>query len=184
MIAGILIILAAGFYAGYRLKPEPEVSTVTRVIFKYDTIHHYIKVSGPAPDPDTVLMHDTIPEKVDTAAILQAHYSKYVYTRPFADSLIEVSLRDTVTQNKIITGQFSYKLLRPQEVINQTTTNQTVIYNKYLAAGISLNTYDMGFTGLDLIYNGPEWYAGAGYMPGVKGINIKAGRTILKFKSR
>lgn len=175
----ILVIVGFVFYAGYRVHPDPVTETTSQTIFKYDTIWRYIEVPYSVP-PDTIIERDTVPAIIDTAAILKQHYSKFAYTRHFNDSLLEVNLLDTISENRFTGSKFSYRLLRPQTIINNSTTIKN--YTNYLAAGISLYTTDAKLTAIEAIYITKDWYVGGGYMPWAKGINIKAGKTILKFK--
>ncbi len=90
---------------------------------------------------DTLFYPDSVfvPSDVDTAAILYNYFAIYLYNRHWNDSIIQVDLVDTITQNKISGSDFlKYKILRPQEVIINTTTvnNYTkyiyTVYNSYL----------------------------------------------------
>lgn len=74
-----------------------------------DTIIQTINVPVPA---DPIIIKDTVPQDVDTMAILQEYYSSYINTRAFGDSLLEITLIDTISQNKIIGSQLYYQLIK------------------------------------------------------------------------
>lgn len=67
----------------------------------------YIRVVDSIPYPVQVLT------KVDTAAILERHFTAYVYSRELRDSNLVVTLTDTITQNSIKGYSISYKILKP-----------------------------------------------------------------------
>lgn len=101
-----------------------------------------------------VLIHDSIKHiirdtawryhNVDTAAILQAYFTRNVYQRAFTDSFSRITLVDTVFQNRLITGsiQATYRI--------KTITN-TIIEKQpakgYLTAGIG-GVFNSSYTGI------------------------------------
>ncbi len=180
VLAITLLLLFTGYNIYPRVHPYLDPQLITEVIKEYDTITRIIKEAPEPVEPDTIILHDTIPANIDTAKILQLYYSKFVYNRPFADSVLEANLLDTISENRPGKGVLTYRLLQPRTIINKTTN----IYKRYLDAGINFNTHDPKQTGIDLIFIAPKGYIGAGYMPCLKGVNIKAGATIFKFKSK
>ena len=183
-IAGALIVLAlvASFIGGYRvhevLKPCPEVSTDT--VYIYDTTWKYIYQDKYHIKHDTVTFTDTVPAYVDTAAILKDYYASHIYQREWQDSTIIITLQDSISQNFPWSTGIKYRLLQPQQVINNVTINHN--YSRYLYGGISGNSVDLSSVSLDLTYAAPGFYVGAGYMPYVKGVSMRAGVTLIKLR--
>jgi hypothetical protein len=177
------IALTIAFWGGYLFYPVQNPCQVIHTGTKYihDTTEHNIYHIYPVlQDPDTVVYRDTIPGKIDTAEVVRDYYAKHFYTRHFTDSLLDARLTDIITQNRPTESRFTYKILKPQTIINNTVTSTT--WNRYLCIGLDANIYDPKFSNVELIYASPKFYAGAGYMPLIKGFNIKAGLTIIKLK--
>lgn len=83
----------------------------TTIVRLYDTVTRIVVVDRPQP-ADTVKI--PVPEKVDTAAILADYFTRYYYRQEVSDSLLSVTIADTIGENKILSRQFSYRILRPQ----------------------------------------------------------------------
>lgn len=178
-----LLVLLLTFFLGKNTGKNsvkcPELTTDT--IYKYDTVTHVIYKPYYHIKHDTTIIADTIPVNIDTAEVIQGFYAKDVFRREWEDSLINIVLYDTISQNQPIASQITYKLLKPTEIINNSVTNKT-IYNRYLYGGASINTVDLKLSSLELVMANPRWYGAVGYMPGVKGVNLRAGITIFNFK--
>jgi hypothetical protein len=113
--------------------------------------------------------------------ILEDYFATYAYSRTWKDSLLQVNLYDTISRNKLINNQFSYKLLQPQTIIkNEYTTN----YSRYLSYGLYLPFPDNKLFTVDITYTYPKGYFGISYMPEKKALGCKVGMTIMKFKSK
>lgn len=183
IFAVALILMAIGFRSGYNLYPKQHpcqvITTGIREI--HDTTQHYNYYIWPVwQDPDTIIYHDTIPGEIDSAEVVRNFYAEHYYTRHFDDTLLEAELTDIITRNRPTKSTFTYRILRPQTVINNSVTTTT--WNKYLCVGMNINTYNPRLTGFELMFVTPRVYLGGGYMPVLKGFNIKAGGTILKLK--
>jgi len=178
----VLIILGLFFYLGYKAWPKwnPTV-TVSDTIYVHDTTYHNIVDSFPyyIVKRDTIIYFDTVFKDVDTAAILKDHFALHVYSRTWEDTLLKVNLRDTVTRNGFLHSDFSYNILRPQQVIYSVINNYS--YSRYVYAGISLNMPDFKYSDLSLFYAFSEGYIGVGYLPLKNGLSIKGGLRIAKF---
>lgn len=83
-----------------------------------DTV--YRKVEVPVPTP--YIVNKPVPVNVDTAAILRDYYNMKVYQSYIEDTMIRASLKDSVSQNKIIGRKFEYILKRGPMVITNTVT--------------------------------------------------------------
>lgn len=190
----VLFLLGTGFFGGWHahkeFRPCPTITHDT--ITLYDTTTHIIinDVHHYHSKIDTIIYRDTIFKDVDTAAILKDYYALHVYDRNWLgmegkDSLLTVSLKDTITENKSIGNIFKYKILRPQSIINNTTDN-TITYNSYLYAGLTIpiSKGKMDEISFDGIYAFPKAYLGGSWQPYTNTFAVKAGMKILKFKQK
>jgi len=161
--------------------PCPEPTTHTVII--HDTLihqitntvdHYHLKV-------DTIIYNDTIIQPVDTAAILRDHFTLHVYSREWKDSLINVWVRDTITENHFLQNDFRYQILRPQQIVYNTVDN-SVNYSRYLYGGLDVPLYYMDGTEVELMFAFEKGYIGGGYAPLAKSGSLKAGFALWKIK--
>jgi hypothetical protein len=180
----VFILFAAIFYFGYAMRGvwNPAPVPIHDTIIKVDTVHHTIISEYPyyISKIDTVILRDTIPAIVDTAAILQKYFAYYTYSRSWNDSLLSVSLTDVITENKVMDSQFSYQILRPQEIINNT--NISYSYSRYLYLGTSITLPDAKWSSLAVFFASKRALYGIGYIPLQRGLNVTGAITIGKFK--
>jgi hypothetical protein len=187
IIAGIALIMflltfMKGCQYGKAHKICPQIETKT--VIKHDTIDHYIPNYVPwyiAGKDTTIYKDKLIPAKVDTQAILKDYFAQHIYDRFWRDSLIQVDLKDMITQNNAYPQKFSYKILRPQTIINNTQDN-SVHYASYLYLGGSVPINKFDYSSIDLTLALPKWSAGLGYMPGHNTFVIKGAIKIVAFK--
>jgi hypothetical protein len=175
----LLLMFGWGFRSGKR-SVKPLVAQSDTVIVHDTTLRTILK-----PDYhlrlDTILHTDTVPADVDTATILKDYFARFVYERRWLDKEVDITLSDTISQNKPLSEQISYRILRPQTIIYKTSTYQKVS-NRYVYAGIFINTANASLDGIEAIMASPKWYGGVGYMPMSKGVNLRVGVTIFNFK--
>jgi hypothetical protein len=134
-----------------------------------------------------------IPADVDTAAILKDYFATYGYRWEKQDTNLSWNLYTTVTQNKPISYDFKYNILRPQTIENNYTDN-SVYYSKYIQLGLSMPVYKftndstklnaLNKLALDLNYVFPKGYAGVSWQPQGNIVGIKFGVTLIKFKQK
>jgi len=138
LIIGVLLIVIflQRIWPSQKMPKEPQKETI------YDTIHDTVPylVIRYVPKP---VYKDTGStkwkwHKVDTSAILQDYYSKHYYIDTLAnDSIALVVIRDTVSQNRIISRQKSLTFF--QRTIKQTTTIKAPSLNRRkLFVGLSI----------------------------------------------
>jgi hypothetical protein len=181
----IALLLFIGGLAGYKIYParHPCPEIVSDTIYVHDTITHYIPDTIPyyiQGKDSIVYLHDTIPADVDTMAILKDHYALHYYTRLWEDSLLTVTLKDVITQNKSIDNTFTYKILRPQTVIHNEYSNYS--YSRYVTAGLNFLLNDLSYTGIEMNYIAPTWQGGMGYNFKMKAVTAKITGTIVVMK--
>jgi len=159
----------------------PEIITNTVII--HDTLIRNIVDSFPyyIVKTNTIIKRDTIPRIIDTAKILKDYYAYHVYNRKWQDTLIQVSIQDTVTENRFLGNNFNYRILRPQTIINNTQDN-SITYNSYLYGGIDLILPNMEYASIDVLYAFSRGYLGFGYIPLQKGVSLKGGVNLFKWQ--
>ena len=180
----ILILTAAIFYFGYAMRGiwNPAPVPIHDTIIKVDTIEHHIISEYPyyISKTDTIILRDTIPAIVDTAAILQLYYAFHTYSRAWSDSLLSVSLTDVISENKVFDSDFSYQILRPQEIINNTVVNYS--YSKYIYAGLSIPVMNPEYTSINAYGAFRRGLVGIGYIPYKNGLQLTAAIHLASFK--
>jgi hypothetical protein len=186
ILGGIfLFCMVACFVSGCRYHkfrhPCPEPSIVTHTVLIHDTVTHTITKDHYISHTDTIIYIDTIIQPVDTVAILRDFFALHVYNRQWEDSLLKVNLRDTVTQNRFLENDFTYRILRPQ-IINYTTVDQSIHYAKYLYLGFDLPMPEMKYAEINAILAFRKGYIGLGYAPLTKGGSLNLGFAVAKFR--
>jgi hypothetical protein len=188
LILAVLSVLSiayiSGCVRGRRTAKCPTIST--EVVILHDTATHYIPNYVPwyiAGKDTTIYIDRLIPAKVDTLAILRDYYALHYQDRFWSDSLIQVTLKDMITQNKATPQKFTYKILRPQTIINNTQDN-SVHYQSYLYIGGSVPINKFDYSSIDLTLALPKWSIGVSYAPGVNTFMVRAGVKIIAFKKK
>lgn len=181
-VLSLLILLATFVFGYYRYPvwhpcPEPVTNTVTIV----DTIIHHVPDSIPytVVRVDSVIYHDTVFKDVDTSRILSDYFALYYYTRVFKDSLLTVTLKDVVSENKFKGSEFMYQILRPQQIVNNVYNN--TFYSKYLYLGGTATFPDSKYSSVGGFYASQRIIFGAGYIPYQKGFNVTFGFKLARF---
>lgn len=191
IVLAFIGLLAGIFWGGYKYYPyknPPPVVTVDTFYIK-DTTTHSIPDNPPeyiVKWKDRIVRDkawiDSIvaANQVDTANILADFYDLYVYERAWEDSLISVNLTDTISQNRPVGNIFEYKILRPQQIIQQNTYLETY-YARYLYLGVdipgTLNSFNP-----ELLYAFRRGYLGAGYQSGQNTVSLKGGIRLFHWK--
>lgn len=144
--------------------PQPQASTHTiekQITHVYDSTPKVIVPNVP-PGIITHCFYP-VPSDVDTAAILRAFFAVSTYSQSIEDSLIKANITDTVSQNRIIGRQFTYKLTKPIRTIESSTLTITESANGvYLGAYVTGGKSTLGF-GPQLGYGYNRLHLGAGW---------------------
>lgn len=186
VIGIVLLAFALVFFAGYKMYPKknpcPQIESDT--VYLHDTVIHEIYDTIPyyIIRVDTVIQYEIIYENVDSSVIIERWlYSYEIYDREWNDSLITVTLKDTIFQNEPIGCIFNYKILRPQTVIHNTI-NKVTRYDKYIITGFDMTVLNPRYSEIEAMYVWGNGMLGIGYTPEVKSFNIKMGIPIVRFK--
>jgi len=134
-------------------KPNPvEPVIITKVETIFDTITKEVPVYVPKYVQKIETVIDTIvkTQPVDTTAILRDYFATYVYQdRQELDSL-NLTIIDSVSQNKIFARTISYDLIYP----TTTITKEIYLNNRELYWGIGMQgrTDQLNYVGGELLY--------------------------------
>lgn len=180
----ILALLGVGYF-GYTLYPKwnnyPQITSDT--VYLKDTIPHIIWDTVPwySLVLDTIIYTDTNFVNIDTGVVLKDYFAWHSYTRNWEDSLLSVTLHDVVSRNKFGGNEFTYKILRPQQIITNVTNKY--FYSRYLLIGAELPLSEAKHLNLniELTYVTNKWYGGVGYNSVLNSPTIKGGVTIKKW---
>jgi hypothetical protein len=190
--AGIaILILFMTFFGGCQYgKTRVHCPTISHdTTYVHDTTTYHIIDHKPyyVYHTDTIYKRDTtyLPKlltKADTLKILSDYYAMHVYDRKWeAKDTLLVNIKDYITENKSVKNVFTYKILRPQTVINNSV-DQSIHYARYLYGYVGTSSKDYNQSSIGLLYAAPKWTGGIGYVPYTKGFNIQIGINILKRK--
>lgn len=133
----------------------------------------FIEVPVDVPITTTLYIHDTVvttlPEYIhdttilfDTIKIVEAYLGKVFYSKKITTDDLEAVIKDTISQNRIISRQFSYKNLR------ECGYTPRLIIGSELHLG---GKYGLYLTGG---YDASTWIVNAGYDPFNKSVKIGA----------
>ena len=125
-------------------------ATITKIETKYDTIPK--DVVRYVPKIVTIIKTDTFPltQIIDTAVILEDYFAKYVYDDFQKLDSLNLTIRDTVSQNKIISRKISYDLIYPRTTVTETKyINQNEFYFGF---GLNGTTKQFNYVGGSILY--------------------------------
>ena len=112
-IAAIILVIAVLRECGRGGPSEPKVFTR----YVYDSSVRAVPLPIPAVLKSTI--YKPVPKDVDTAKILQEHFSERTYVARIDDGRIRATIVDTVYKNTLVGRSFNYQWLQP---VKQETT--------------------------------------------------------------
>ena len=135
----VIVILLMSQCNGGEVITEPKI--ITRTTTVWDTVEVEKEVYVPKWRTKVVTKYDTvevlIPQDVDTLSILKDYYSQYVYLDTInLDTLGFITIRDTVTENKIMNRYPDIQINVPTKIIER----DIYINNREFYAGIGART--------------------------------------------
>lgn len=162
LILGLIVIIVLLKTCGGNEIVEPAVITETEI--RYDTITNEVTEYVPKlvtrilRKTDTVrqtqfiTQTDTvsIPQTIDTSAILEDYFSSYVYLDIQDFDSIKIEIQDTISENKIVSRSIKYSMLYP--TITITNTHYINRHEFYLGVGFAGSTQRLSFAGLQFNY--------------------------------
>lgn len=103
------------------VEPEPRVTRTE--VWHYDSTRYITQVPLPYPVEVLEMVPVEVPVVVDSFAIFQAYFKRYVYRRVLKDdSTAFVRLIDTVSQNRFTGSSLEFQLRKPVQHITYNTT--------------------------------------------------------------
>ena len=154
----IVVLLIIIFFLrecqGTKSTSPTEEGTIVKIETKYDTIVNTIETYVPEyrtevkwktktiHDTLIVEVHDTIP--IDTASILKDYFKTYAYTDIISKDSINITIYDTITQNKIVSRGLKYTLVYPTTIISK----ESAINKRELYIGGGLGVADGNFNNI------------------------------------
>ncbi len=115
---------------------------VTRILRKTDTVRQTQFITH----TDTV----SVPQAIDTNAILEDYFASYVYLDIQNFDSIKIEIQDTISENKIVSRSVKYSMLYP--TITITNTHYINRREFYLGLGFAGSTQRLSFAGLQFNY--------------------------------
>lgn len=120
-------------------KPQPQSESSTKtIILRYDTVIHEVLSHTIYEHDSSKVMIEHIP---DTGKLVQDYFTQRTFTDSLKDSSIEASYSATIWKNSFYNPKFTYKLTRPQTIINQTIVEPyEPHYKVYIGGFLSYNS--------------------------------------------
>jgi hypothetical protein len=129
LIVVILLLRQCSGDGGEITPSEPTI--ITKVETKYDTITKEVTKYVPKivtrikTEIDTI----TLTQDIDTLSILEDYFAKYVYEDFQQLDSLNLTIKDTISQNKILSRKIFYDLIYPTTTVTETKyINQREFY--------------------------------------------------------
>ena len=125
LFIALVIIILSSRICSFDKNIEPgKTITVTETLISYDTINNTIPKY--IPKWKTKIEIDTFYAPIDTMKVLRDYYAKYLYVDTIKiDTIGYLVVKDSITENKILSRNIKTDILLPVTTI--TTTNTTYI---------------------------------------------------------
>lgn len=183
IIFGVLLFILGNFSGIHFFCKEPDIEnhSDTIKVYQIDTIeipndvYHYSEVIIRDTLIDTII----VPANVDTSAILIDYFSRNIYHREWRDSSLYASIWDTTFMNRIYSGKFEYRILRPQTtIINKTEVNN---YSTYLGIGLDTD-FEVKNPNINLTFTSKNYGLKLLYYPKQESFGFGASYNIIRLK--
>ena len=150
LIVVILLLRQCSGDGGEITPSEPTI--ITKVETKYDTITKEVTKYVPKivtrikTEIDTI----TLTQDIDTLSILEDYFAKYVYEDFQQLDSLNLTIKDTISQNKILSRKIFYDLIYPT-----TTVTETKYINQrefYVGFGLNGTSKQFNYIGGSILY--------------------------------
>lgn len=150
LIIVILLLRQCSGDGGEITPSEPTI--ITKVETKYDTITKEVTKYVPKivtrikTEIDTI----TLTQDIDTLSILEDYFAKYVYEDFQQLDSLNLTIKDTISQNKILSRKIFYDLIYPT-----TTVTETKYINQrefYVGFGLNGTSKQFNYVGGSILY--------------------------------
>lgn len=128
----------------------------------------------------THIIDGSIPNVIDTNAILKSYFDTYVYSRTFSDTAITFTLIDTVSQNRFShLSNYKYTLKKPTTIITNTYSPKHKLH-VYIGGRTNVGVNTISLTPTLGVITKSNWMFDVGYTPNSKSFQIGAYYKIAK----
>jgi len=146
----VIIIFLLRNCNGDSIPTEPTI--ITKVEVRYDTIVKEVPKYVPKYINKISMSYDTILKyhKIDTTEILKDYFATYVYEDVQKLDSLNLTIRDSISQNKIASRSIRYELIYP----TTTITKETYLNNRefYWGLGLQGSVNQLNYVGGELMY--------------------------------
>jgi hypothetical protein len=145
----VIIIILLRNCKGKIVIPEPEIKIVKTTVV--DTF----EVEVPRYIPkwrDRWLPSDTVFRDVDTAAILADYFTTYYYEDSLITDSVEIRIKDSVSENQIISRNLACKLLYPTTTIVKTITEKINEREFYIGPKVYSTMNQLQYVGVESVF--------------------------------
>lgn len=126
LIIVLMCLICTDFYCNIKpdLQIKSDTSTFVNVSVRYDS-------SLVTSEPKVLTKYEIrlikLPSVIDTHAVIMAYFQPRIYSDTFRDKNLSFFIVDSLFSNQIKSRQVSYKLLRPDSIIEKTViVSQTI----------------------------------------------------------
>ena len=129
---------------------EPTERVIRDTIVEYVTIEKEYPVYVPKVKYITKVNIDTFTTPIDTAAILADYYAVKTYEDKQVLDSLDLTIIDTVSQNRIMGRKIAYNFTYPR-----TTIKETIYLNKrelYFGVGVTGNLNQLQYLGGEMVF--------------------------------
>jgi len=150
LIVVILLLRQCSGDGGEITPSEPTI--ITKVETKYDTITKEVTKYVPkiVTRIKTEIDRITLTQDIDTLSILEDYFAKYVYEDFQQLDSLNLTIKDTISQNKILSRKIFYDLIYPT-----TTVTETKYINQrefYVGFGLNGTSKQFNYVGGSILY--------------------------------
>lgn len=190
LILKLLLALSIMIVAGIALVKCDKSETIIETEYVYDTT--IVKIETEMPVPYKITITDTIfvpynihtsdtvkiPQIIDTMAILSDYFAIVDYKDTIEDESIKIFLNESISQNRIISRDLSYKWMKPTEVITYSKETNIIYGGLAFYQNIPTSTSSILIT---LNYSNEKMYGSVGLDPINRGFKVEAGLKLFKW---
>ena len=141
IIVLVIVIILLRECGGEKEKADPEIERIVKIETKYDTIIKNVPTYVPKYRTKVITktIHDTVQLSIDTASILEDYFASYAYIDNIKADSIDLTIFDTISQNKIISRSIDYSLIYPTTTITkERVINKREFYTGFGIGGVNL----------------------------------------------
>jgi len=151
IIFGLIVVILLLRQCSGDVTPTEPV-TITKTEVRYDTITNEVTKYVPKIVTKIETQIDTllVSQEIDTLSILEDYFATYIYEDFQNLDSLNLTITDTISQNKILSRKIVYDLIYPTVTVTETRyINQREFYAGF---GLSGRTDQFNYAGGQLLY--------------------------------